>query len=94
MYWSPSSIPYVYNEKKPLIQKQKTFFLDKKLVTITVPILDEENNVKYVIQSVRDDDESLYKKLAPVPNAKENMTEVDTSLIYKSDSMKKNSEIC
>ncbi|MCT4631491.1 MAG: sigma 54-interacting transcriptional regulator [Firmicutes bacterium] len=88
MYWAPSSIPYAYREKKPLIQKQKTF-MDTKLVTITIPILDEENNVKYVIQSVRDDDESLYKKLAPVPTGKDDDPEIDTSLIYKSDKMKK-----
>lgn len=86
-YWSPSSLPYVYKEKRAFIQKQKTF-LGIDVVTITVPILDENNNIKYIIQSVRDDDEHLYKTLSPVPStAIDSITENDY-ILHKSPNMK------
>ncbi|WDV46554.1 sigma 54-interacting transcriptional regulator [Clostridiaceae bacterium M8S5] len=86
-YWTPSSIPSVYRHKKPIIQNQKTF-LETNLVTISVPILDEENNVKYVIQSVRDDDDYLQKMLSPIEITKDESLNCDNSLIHKSENMK------
>lgn len=86
-YWNPSSLPYVYSEKKAIIQKQKTL-LGIDVVTISVPVLDEKNNVKYIIQSVRDDYEYLYKQLSPVEsNIDENFNE-NNYIIHRSENMK------
>ena len=61
--WSPSCVTLTFDGKRPMIQKQKTF-LGIDIVTISVPIMDEHGEVEYVLQSVRDSDDSLYKVLA------------------------------
>ncbi len=61
--WWPSCVPATMETKEPYIQKQRTF-LGVNIVTISVPIFDEYNNVKYVVQSVRDDSEVLLKSLS------------------------------
>lgn len=86
-YWSPSSLPYVYSEKKAIIQKQKTF-LGIDVDTISVPILDEKNNVKYIIQSVRDNHEYLYKKLSPVESTVDDNFHKNNYIIHRSENMK------
>ena len=87
-YWTPSSIPYVYKEKKAVIQNQKTK-LGIDIITISVPILDDNNNIKYVVQSVRDSYNSLYNKLSPITPIESDDLAVCTELIFKSESMKK-----
>ncbi|SHJ39275.1 PAS domain S-box-containing protein [Dethiosulfatibacter aminovorans DSM 17477] len=87
-YWTPSSVPYVYKEKRSVIQNQKTL-LGIDLETISVPILDEENNVKYVVQSCRDEFSFLSQKLAPIESNYDEKFEEITDLIYKSPNMKK-----
>ncbi|WP_432663303.1 sigma 54-interacting transcriptional regulator [Wukongibacter baidiensis] len=87
-YWSPSSLPYVYSEKKSIIQHQKTL-LGIDVVTISVPILDEQNNVKYVIQSVRDEDDYLYKKLSPMEASADDKFHRNNYIIHRSDKMKR-----
>lgn len=86
-YWSPSSLVYVYKEKKPVIQKQKTY-LGIDITTISVPILDSNNNIKYVIQSDRDSQSELFKKLSPISRIESNGSEIGEKLIYKSYGMK------
>lgn len=61
--WWPSCVPTTMETKEPTIQKQRTF-LGVNIVTISVPIFDEYNNVKYVVQSVRDDSQVLLKSLS------------------------------
>lgn len=85
-YWGPSSVPYIYKEKKPVIQKQKTF-LGIDIETISIPILDEKNNVKYVVQSVRDSKSNLYKKLSPISGPSLQTDEKNENLVYKSFGM-------
>ena len=51
--WSPSCVSMTFDEKSPMIQKQKTF-LGIDIVTISVPIMDEHGGVEYVLQIVRD----------------------------------------
>lgn len=53
-WWGPSILPTVYETKKALAIRQKTY-TDKELLTIAVPIFDEDNNIKYVIMNVRDE---------------------------------------
>jgi len=67
-YWGPTTLPYVQKEKKAAMQKQRTL-LGTNIVTISIPILDEEGNIKYILQSVRDDDDALAMKLAPIEGA-------------------------
>ncbi|WBW96465.1 sigma-54 interaction domain-containing protein [Oceanirhabdus sp. W0125-5] len=53
-YWSTSVLPFVYKTKKTVKQKQETK-LGAKILTIAIPIFDEQNEVQYVAMSVRDD---------------------------------------
>ncbi|MCT4509588.1 MAG: sigma 54-interacting transcriptional regulator [Tepidibacter sp.] len=89
-YWSTSVLPYVYRTKKAVQQKQETV-LGAKLLTIAVPIFDENNEVKYVVMSVRDDtlDETTqtHKLLEDVIPT--NMKNVEKRVIFNSEKMKK-----
>lgn len=87
-YWTPSSVPYVYKEKKSVFQNQKTL-LGIDLETISVPILDEENNVKYIVQSCRDDFSFLSQKLSPLESRYDDKFDESKELICKSPNMKK-----
>lgn len=53
-WWGPSVLPTVYETKKAMAIKQKTY-TNTELLTIAVPIFDEDNNIKYVIMNVRDE---------------------------------------
>ncbi len=86
-FWTPSSMPYIYKEKIPVIQKQKTL-LGIDIDTISIPILDSNNNIKYVVQSVRDNYEDLYKILSPIKVDSESNAIDDDKIIYKSKQMK------
>ncbi len=85
--WWPSCVPMTMEIKEPFIQKQRTF-LNVNIVTISVPIFDEYNNVKYVVQSVRDDDSVLQKSLSVLTGieAEEKMESI--SIITQSSIMK------
>lgn len=52
-WWEPSILPIVYKEKKALAIKQKTR-TNSELLTIAVPLFDENNEIKYVVMNVRD----------------------------------------
>lgn len=89
-YWSTSVLPYVYRSKKAVQQKQETV-LGARLLTIAVPIFDENDEVKYVAMSVRDytlDETSQSHKLLEdvIPT---NMKSFDKNLIFNSDKMKR-----
>lgn len=53
-WWGPSILPWVYEEKKARAIRQKTY-TGKELLTIAVPLLDNDQNVKYVVMNVRDE---------------------------------------
>lgn len=53
-WWSPSILPIVYKEKKAMAIKQTTL-TRAELLTIAVPLFDENNNIKYVVMNVRDE---------------------------------------
>ena len=52
-YWDLSVLPYVYETKKAARQHQETR-LGANILTIAVPIFDDEGEVKYVVMNVRD----------------------------------------
>ncbi len=52
--WNKPALPAVYEHKRPIKQKQKTY-LGYDVLTIAVPILDEDGEVEYVVLNIRDD---------------------------------------
>lgn len=83
--WSPSSLPYVLREKKPFIQQQKLFF-GFTVDTITVPVLDSNGEVEYIVQTAREAEEHLYKELSAIPGKIESAETDD--FIFRSRAMK------
>ncbi len=53
-WWEPSVLPLVYKNKKSYAIKQ-TVYTGKELLTIAVPIFDQNNEIKYVVMNVRDE---------------------------------------
>ncbi|WP_317855285.1 sigma-54 interaction domain-containing protein [Chakrabartyella piscis] len=85
--WWPTCVPETMEIREPVIQNQKTFF-NTKMVTISVPILDANQNVEYVMQTVRDSSESLFQMLSAY-GAVENISEpIHTKIIGKSPEIK------
>lgn len=60
-WWGPSILPIVYNEKKSLAIRQKTY-IGSELLTIAVPLFDAQGNIEFVVMNVRDlvNDRDLY----------------------------------
>lgn len=83
--WTPSSLPYVMREKVKFIQTQRVF-LGYNVTTISVPVLDSSGAVEFIVQTVREDDEHLYKELSAIPGRAE-CTDV-SDFLYKSKAMK------
>ncbi len=52
-WWDISILPIVYKEKKSFAIKQTTY-VGVELLTIAVPIFDENKEIKYVVMNVRD----------------------------------------
>lgn len=52
-WWHPSILPVVYKQKKSYAIKQVTY-MGSELLTVAVPIFDENNEIRYVIMNVRD----------------------------------------
>lgn len=47
-YWKPSIVPLVYKEKKPVTIKMTTY-LGAELLTTAVPILNDKNEIEFVV---------------------------------------------
>lgn len=52
-YWDTSILPYVYKTKKAARQHQETK-MGANILTIAVPVLDDEGEIEYVVMNVRD----------------------------------------
>lgn len=52
-YWGNSTLPEVY-EKKTLVAKRQFTNNGSDIITISVPLLDDEGNIRYVVQNVND----------------------------------------
>lgn len=83
--WTPTSLPYVLKEKASFIQRQ-TLFLGHTVTTISVPVLDSSGEVEYIVQTVRESKDHLYKELSALPGKAEYT--YDTNFLYKSKAMK------
>lgn len=53
-YWYPSILPIVFKEKKKRTIEQETY-LGEKLITIATPILNMQDEIEFVVMSVRDE---------------------------------------
>ena len=60
-WWGPSILPVVYKNKKAYAIKQVTY-IGSELLTIAVPIFDDNHEIQYVVMNVRDsiEDVDLY----------------------------------
>lgn len=52
-YWGNSTLPEVYRTKKMTARRQVTN-LGQDIITISVPVFDENGNIKFVVQNVND----------------------------------------
>ncbi len=88
-YWHPTLLPYVYQEKIPVMMTQKTH-IGSTILSIAVPFFDENDEVKYVVSSVRDDIEDIhYSTVDEVERKKyEERHSSSSSMLYKSHLMK------
>ncbi|MGE1061214.1 sigma 54-interacting transcriptional regulator [Megasphaera paucivorans] len=52
-FWGNSTLPIVYREKKTITRRQITN-LGADIITISVPIMDKDKNIQYVVMNVND----------------------------------------
>ena len=88
--WYPTCVPETFTEKKPFIQRQRTI-TGIDIITISVPVFDDNDNVKYIVQSVREGEKELNKELTPVKSRSDDEPH-ERRVIYKSPEMKKTLE--
>lgn len=81
-YWYPSTLPIVYKEKRRVTMEQKSY-LGETLITTSVPIFDENKDIKLVVMSVRD---SMYE----LDSIREQLEIQSKKQDYKHDNNKKN----
>lgn len=86
-WWGPSILPIIYREKKAYAIKQKTY-VGSELLTIAVPLFDENNEIRFVVMNVRDqvNDIDLYN---PHYISKEYKLDTKFVPVAESDEMKK-----
>ena len=85
--WYPTCVPETFTEKKPFIQRQRTI-TGIEIITISVPIFDDNDNVKYIVQSVREGEKELNKELTPIKPVGDGDEQGSTRrVIYKSREM-------
>ena len=91
-FWSPSTLPYVYKTKQSVIQKQVTF-LGNHITTISVPVLDKNGEVEFVIQTARDDERDLLASLASTDDEDQDQRTIvafiESEMVHRSAYMKK-----
>ena len=83
--WYPSCVPDTANEKRPVIQQQKTI-LGQDIFTISVPIYDEAGDTKYILQSVRESYDYLYRELSPLRGVQPPESG-GSQMVYRSEAM-------
>lgn len=88
-YWGNSTLPEVYEKKKMVVKRQITN-LGLDIITISVPIFDEQGNIKYVAQNVNDI--YNYSKMGKAEEAFLEITDGteprEESFLYASENMK------
>lgn len=88
-YWNPPILPYVYDEKVSVIQKQK-LSMGSESVTIATPIFNKNGELKYVVMIGRDYINNLnhYNPIQIEKSKKEYSQDNESEIIYRSEKMK------
>ena len=92
VYWNSSTLPVVYKTKKVTTQMQRTL-LGTDIITISVPILDNDGEIEYVVMNVNDmnsKDEFFYENLTAKYKENEydnNLNQESIKIIYNSKKM-------
>lgn len=88
VYWGNSTLPEVY-ETKQIVAKRQITNLGNDILTISVPIFDENNSLKYVAQNVNDIYyiNEINKAEEKSVQVSKNMSTLDDDFVYKSDIM-------
>lgn len=89
--WYPTCVPETFTEKKPFIQRQRTI-TGIDITTISVPVFDDNDNVRYIVQSVREGEKELNKELTPIKPQSDEDEVHERRVIYKSREMGKTLE--
>ncbi|WP_272699574.1 sigma-54 interaction domain-containing protein [Desulfovibrio sp. Fe33] len=86
--WDNSVLPVVYEHKRPVKQKQKTY-LGYDVLTIAVPVLDKQGEVEYVLLNIRDDcnESQIAWRDGLVDKQQDKLDEQPDDLIYHSSAM-------
>ena len=86
--WDNSVLPVIYEHKRPVKQKQKTY-LGYDVLTIGVPILDEQGEVEYALLNIRDDcnETQVCWRDGLVVEQEDNLQARPDNLIYHSSAM-------
>jgi len=93
-YWHPMLLPYVYTEKAPIMATQKTH-IGSTIISIVIPIFDENGEIEYVVWSIRDGVENIH--YLNVDDIERKLYEEkhfsSTAMKYKSNLMKETMEL-
>jgi len=86
--WNKPALPAVYEHKKPVKQEQKTY-LGLDVLTIAVPVFDDEGEIEYVVLSIRDNfHKGQIPSLAEIDTARTTLKQQrPEDLIYRSGAM-------
>lgn len=89
-YWGHSILPYVYKTKRAVKQSQETL-LGARLATIAIPVFDENNEIEFVVMSVRDElDDEIYQNVLSFEDVEfETIENNKNEIIYESDEMQR-----
>jgi PAS domain S-box-containing protein len=87
-YWYPLLLPHVYKEKVPLMMNQHTH-IGTTITSIVIPIFDENDEIEYVVSTVRDSIENIhYLTVDEIEKRKyEERHNLSSSMLYKSKKM-------
>lgn len=87
-YWGHSIFPYVYKTKRAVKQSQETN-MGAKLATIAIPVFDKNDDVEFVVMSVRDElNEKITQDVLSFENIEfETLDNAENELVYQSDKM-------
>jgi PAS domain S-box-containing protein len=93
-YWHPTLLPYVYEEKQPIMTTQKTH-IGTSITSIVIPFFNEKNEIEYVISSVRDSTEDIHFLAVDEIERKkyEERHILSSSILFKSEAMKEIMEL-
>jgi len=93
-YWTPSSIPIVLKEKKPITIKQTTH-IGGELITTAIPIFNTDNEIELIVTTSHEQNfKTLYKPTQENPSdSKETRSPVE-NIITNNEKMKNLIKFC